>query len=1772
MAGNDTEIRIKLDAQGNPSIVKVNKSIDKQNKAIDKNTKSKKKNEKQGNRSNAVEKSLYQTSLNSTKGFSKQARSMGGSSGLVAAYATLAANVFAATAAFGALSRAAQFEQLQKGLKELGHQSGQTLSIMAQGLRDVTGGAISAEESMRAAALGVSGGFGGAELEGLAKIAKGASITLGRSLPDAFDRLTRGAIKLEPEILDELGIMVRLDDAVDNYATSIGKTGAQLTQMERRQAFMNAILEQGEAKFGDIADAIEPDVYARLGATFSDLTKNMFSFVNESLRLGKVVGFLADNMIVLSGVMLLFGSTIAGKMLPFLASSAEGSLKAADAAAEYAVATEAAGKAELLRIESSLGKGSATSKPYLALSKGLETSKNKTKTLNDMQKSLNASMRRQQTLVKSTDKLVKKAAKDRIAALKYEQILLKRAIDLEKGKGAAAFASGKAKQVQVFQDAATNEIVSFTNKEQSFTQAWKNIGQGANNYRDEMVGVAEETSKTNAKLGTFGKMQLWMSKTTKALTQRLVLLKAAFLQLLPWIAAAVIVIGTIIAIQRKMFNTEEQKKYSKGLDDMATLFDELSEKTEKYNKALASGKDLAASQINAFKIQSGIITGINEQLKENIRLRDLAAKSRDEETDVGGVMQGDDIQGLRNKRLETTSSMFKQMGEGANINYIMDELQLAEDAFSSLNIENPFEWMKDMDIGTVLNNFQDIEGSLEAEALKELFSKGIPEQADFMMKKLKIAMKKDFNQEEMLAALLGIVQETENAFGPLGPTVEGLAEGFKEAEKEATKYIRSFAKKTSVDDFIATTSSSIKIIDDLKASLKASGMDVESGIGLSLLNVGATLADVLGPGFKDAQRAAKEAGKAMKDANKTRGDGSDEAKAVETTAKALAKYEHNLIAVNKNLKDTQRFEMIRKTLLGGIDKMMKFANKNYKNNVQLAGLENKQLLKKLKLEQKIQESKIKEVKTLFERQKFNVRDAKGRITDQEKQIDFAEFMKKNLTDQLDIVEQSGVGSQNLFALRESMFNQSLRDLDIQKNIDQQQHVALIQRTEAEMKLLKIGKELLDQRQAISRVDQQLDNFRKTGSTGLNAKQEAQFKVNAAREAANFAVNTLDSELAMINARAAIQKVEMEILQKQLDLYNQEARDTHTGPGEAAQIEDLKMEEAFAAIDKLALYEKVKVRQTTELLQKKVPLAAAEGVESIAKAIESGDLFAGIGMGGITDMFKEFKDGKIALKDSPDAATFFKEAMSGNTLPGDAKIEKAILALPDQLAGKNLGVDHNIDASPMGKTTDDFLSKLDLGIDISDIMEQASKSAEEGAEPWKKLPVPLLLELMDRGQVGSGAGWNKAQFEKMVHGSLDSFFLRKETEAYARKLGEGSDVGVVADDPYNISKDKMTRLNDHGFKGPSMDIPDDDAKAAEAAAQAAAEAAAKRAERLRMTREQVTLLSGAMAGLNQHLADFGPEGEAMIAFREGMIGITHAVLDFAEASGPDKMQERLAATAAIIGNMAQMMAADSKGAVARIDQMIDAEKKKDGKSAESLSKIKGMEGKKLAIQKKAFETNKKMKIAETAISTASGAMAAYSGTLQSIPPPWGVPVAIAMAAMVSMMGMKQISMIKKQQFTGGGGVDSGAPASITVGKRGNKVDTAQKASSGELAYLRGERGIGTTANNFQASNGAAGLRKGYADGGVVVGERGPEVIQPTTGYNVVPNDALGGKQVNAHFTIHAVDAAGVEEVLMGQQGHIINMIRSAANENGEEFLESIDTETYGNPQSAGGIDY
>ena len=68
--------------------------------------------------------------------------------------------------------------------------------------------------------------------------------------------------------------------------------------------------------------------------------------------------------------------------------------------------------------------------------------------------------------------------------------------------------------------------------------------------------------------------------------------------------------------------------------------------------------------------------------------------------------------------------------------------------------------------------------------------------------------------------------------------------------------------------------------------------------------------------------------------------------------------------------------------------------------------------------------------------------------------------------------------------------------------------------------------------------------------------------------------------------------------------------------------------------------------------------------------------------------------------------------------------------------------------------------------------------------------------------------------------------------------------------------------------------------------------------------------------------------------------------------------------------------------------------------------------------------------------------------------------------------------------------------------------------------------------------------------------------PSVPGRVVSNDDMEtATPSNVTFTINAIDAAGVEEVLVEQRGNIIGMLRESANEYGTGFLEEVNEEAY-----------
>jgi hypothetical protein len=262
--------------------------------------------------------------------FADQSRGLGG---LVRLYATYAANVFAVSAAFTALKSAMDTTNMVAGLDQLGAATGRNLGSLSKRLVQLTDGAISFRDAMDAVAKTTSSGMATKDVERLAIVAKNASLALGVAMPDAINRLSRGISKLEPELLDELGIFTKIDPAVQAYARSIGKAASQLTDFERRQAFANAVLLEGEAKFGELATAaVNP--YDRLLATLKNVSQEALSVVNGVL--GPVVSLLASSPTALAGALAVIGTLLVRQAIPALTEFKAGLAAAADTATEVA--------------------------------------------------------------------------------------------------------------------------------------------------------------------------------------------------------------------------------------------------------------------------------------------------------------------------------------------------------------------------------------------------------------------------------------------------------------------------------------------------------------------------------------------------------------------------------------------------------------------------------------------------------------------------------------------------------------------------------------------------------------------------------------------------------------------------------------------------------------------------------------------------------------------------------------------------------------------------------------------------------------------------------------------------------------------------------------------------------------------------------------------------------------------------------------------------------------------------------------------------------------------------------------------------------------------------------------------------------------------------------------------------------------------------------------------------------------------------------------------
>lgn len=1502
---------------------------------------------------------------NSTKNFSKLSQTIGGgSSGLVGAYATLAANVFAASAAFNFLRSSARFDVLTDGITELGNQSGRTLSVMADQLREITGEAISVEESFRSAALGISGGFGAEELGGLAKIAKGASIALGRDLGDAFDRLTRGAIKLEPEILDELGIMVRLDEAVDNYATVLGKSATSLTQLERRQAFMNAILEQGEIKFGAIAEKVDTNPYDRLGAAFADLTRQIGKILNVGIT--PFVELLANNMGILIASSLLLASTFAKQMVPSLLQGGKAAQIKAASLAQLARETKQAAIAQLKLDAAGIGDKGVGSKNTSKELKAIERSNGEMKVSNK----LIGNLRRSKKLLENQEakmqaagsKFSQKEITDQQTKIANTEARIAQLVRLQ-GAQVTAFTASSGEVGADLRSMQSEDIGGILDEQAGRTPLeslkgipgdFKKIGESTKAAKLEYKNFLDEQAKGTKGTGKASRLFANLKFNAIAAGGGVRVLGAAFLNAIPVIGQIIFAVGLATQAFKWFTKNEPMEKLNKSLEELDEILKGVTGKTEEFNRVNTQVKDPFQRLVAGYTVASGLIDETVSKLEEALKLqRELDAQ---------------------NPGFEIPTAPADPIEEA------LAKLEARNQKLSdTLGVEIPVTF--------AAKNADDLEESPVFKTLAEL-REGPQIVQDVLNSKLDLAelVKNGAPTEEILSAITTALKETKEDLKDTGPALADLQSEFKNTENVLSDFFNKAFPKTKFDEiakqFVSLTNSFDTAVQKIGKSLGEEGSEFFENMDLTNVSddlvkqfaeatsgVGSNVESLLTGGVADADSDLLSSMQARDSLQESMNEKMQELEGA--TVQRATQLEKELTSMQKSLgvlEDNVATDRIRATEKGKQIALLKTEFNTLQKNARATASLNKadsERIKKLKEASKFQGALEFSLLTQNKINERNRDQLTNEITVLQKRAD-----TKKKEGNEDAQLQAYINS---LIVQRDQAEDSIKDkLEIQLELKQ----AAFKIGQEE---LKIEKERAAAILSNAKNELAILQYKRTGSTDLDPEQSFKMEVQAAKDKRDMA-------LTEINLRMAMLDVEASIVQARLKATAAEIKDTD--PAGAALLEQ-------AGKDVVANTGKARA-------------ALQASITNISSSFEA-----------------EITNAMV------------KSLSGANTVQAVANVQTLIAE-----RGANA---------------------------YNKVIEDAGAKAYNAA--------------IERGEGEAQAKYNSEQ--AMKSSAVIDSAETAESEASALTLGDAS-----------------------SMLGPQIEA----------------------------------------------LSKLGPEGELVAAATAGIMNIAGAfsVLGDSGASAGQKA----AAGMQVLSQINNIMQAQAKAQQAQIDQQINAEKKRDGKSQESLQKIAAMEKKKEAIARKAFERNKKMQIASAIVDTAS----AVVGALGMKPSgPWNIPLAMMFGA----LGMAQVAIIQKQQFQGGSSdVPSVSNTALTIGQRSNSVDVSERATGGELAYLRGGQGSGTNANNF--TPGAAMGRKGYAmgDTGITVGERGPEVIAASQPIDVTPNYALGGGETNVNFNISAVDGASVQNMLNEQQGNIIAMIRQAANDNGEGFLESVDSDVYG----------
>ena len=221
-------------------------------------------------------KAMYEATLKKAQSdFDKYGKSV------VAIYVKIKAAQIALTKAWDLADAAAKFDQQEQAFTNLAASHGENARQIIRNLQAISGHTVSTAAIMQSAGTAMTLGIPAEHLSKMMEIARASSKVMGETTEVMFEKLTVGLARMSKLRLDDLGILIDTNKANEEYAATLGILSKNLTDAQKKQAFLNGAMKAGQ----DIIDRVGESTFSAADATA------VFTATMEDMKIvaGKVI-------------------------------------------------------------------------------------------------------------------------------------------------------------------------------------------------------------------------------------------------------------------------------------------------------------------------------------------------------------------------------------------------------------------------------------------------------------------------------------------------------------------------------------------------------------------------------------------------------------------------------------------------------------------------------------------------------------------------------------------------------------------------------------------------------------------------------------------------------------------------------------------------------------------------------------------------------------------------------------------------------------------------------------------------------------------------------------------------------------------------------------------------------------------------------------------------------------------------------------------------------------------------------------------------------------------------------------------------------------------------------------------------------------------------------------------------------------------------------------------------------------------------------------------